>query len=92
MTADNGSEFAFHYKLVDALGNTTDFADPNSEWHCGTNEPLDGRIRKYLLQNTSFENLTQAELNEFRTEIDNRPHKILGWAIPTEYFQELGSQ
>lgn len=62
VTADNGSEFAYRYRLADTLGIPTYFAD-----------------------------LTQTELDEFSTEINNRPRRILGWAIPAEIFQELSS-
>ena len=41
---------------------------------------------------TSFADLEQAELNEIITEINDRPRKILGWATPTEIFNELCSQ
>jgi IS30 family transposase len=41
---------------------------------------------------TSFENLTQAEIKEFITEINDRPRKILGWPTLAEIFQELCSQ
>ena len=92
VTADNGSEFAYHYQLADTLGIPTYFADPYSAWQRGTNEHFNGRIRKYLPKGTSFENLTQVELNEFITEINNRPRKILSWATPAEVFQELCSQ
>ncbi len=89
VTADNGSEFAYHYPLADTLGIPTYFADPYSAWQRGTNEHFNGRIRKYLPKGTSLENLTQTELNEFITEINNRPRKILGWATPAEVFQDL---
>ena len=78
--------------LADTLGIPTYFADPYSAWQRGTNEHFNGRIRKYLPKGTSFENLTQVELNEFITEINNRPRKILSWATPAEVFQELCSQ
>jgi IS30 family transposase len=91
VTVDNGSEFAFHYQLADTLGIPTYFADPYSAWQRGTNEHFNGRIRKYLPKGTSFENLTQVELDEFITEINNRPRKILDWATPAEVFQELCS-
>ena len=91
VTADNGSEFAFHYQLADALAVPTYFADPYSAWQRGTNEHFNGRIRKYLPKGTSFEDLDQNELDEYITEINNRPRKILGWATPAEVFQELSS-
>ena len=92
VTADNGSEFTWHYRLADTIGVPTYFADPYSAWQRGTNEHFNGRIRKYLPKRTSFADLDQAELNEIITEINNRPRKILGWATPAEVFNELCSQ
>nr|WP_170192057.1 IS30 family transposase [Rhodoglobus vestalii] len=91
VTADNGSEFAYHYRLADTLGIPTYFADPYSAYQRGTNEHFNGRIRRYLPKGTSFADLTQTELDEYTTEINNRPRKILGWATPNEVFQELSS-
>lgn len=92
VTADNGPEFAHHYRLADTLAIPTYFADPYSAWQRGTNEHFNGRIRKYLPKGTSFQGLTQTELDEFTHEISNRPRKILGWTTPAEAFQELCSQ
>lgn len=89
VTADNGSEFAHHYRLADTLAVPTYFADPYSAWQRGTNEHFNGRIRKYLPKGTSFEGLDQHELDEYVAEINNRPRKVLGWATPAEVFQEL---
>ena len=92
VTADNGSEFTWHYRLADTIGVPTYFADPYSAWQRGTNEHFNGRIRKYLPKRTSFADLDQAELDEIITEINDRPRKILGWATPAEVFKELCSQ
>jgi len=89
VTADNGSEFAFHYELADALAVPTYFADPYSAYQRGSNEHFNGRLRRYLPKGTSFADLTQDELDEFVHEINNRPRKILGWATPAEIFHEL---
>lgn len=91
VTADNGSEFAYHYQLADTLAIPTYFADPYSAWQRGTNEHFNGRIRKYLPKGTDFTDLTQTELDEIITEINNRPRKILAWATPAEVFHELTS-
>ena len=92
VTADNGSEFAYHYRLADTLALPTYFADPYSAWQRGSNEHSNGRIRRYLPKGTSFTDLTLAVLDEVATEINNRPRKILGWATPAEVFQELSSK
>lgn len=89
VTADNGSEFAFHYELADTLAIPTYFADPYSAYQRGSNEHFNGRLRRYLPKGTSFTDLTQDELNEFVNEINNRPRKILDWATPAEIFHEL---
>lgn len=92
VTADNGSEFAHHYKLADTIGVPTYFADPYSAYQRGSNEHFNGRLRKYLPKGTSFKDLTQEELDEYISEINNRPRKVLGWATPAEVFQELCSE
>lgn len=82
ITCDNGTEFARHYELADTLGIPSYFADPYSAWQRGTNEHFNGRIRKYLPKGTSLTDLTQTELDDIITEINNRPRKILDWATP----------
>ena len=91
VTADNGSEFAYHYQLADAIGVPTYFADPYSAYQRGSNEHFNGRLRRYLPKRTSFKDLTQEELDEYIGEINDRPRKVLGWATPAEVFQELCS-
>ena len=91
ITADNGSEFAWHYKLADTTGVPTYFAVPYSSWQRGTNEHFNGRIRKYLPKRTRFDNLSHDELADIITEINNRPRKILDWQTPAEVFNRLCS-
>lgn len=91
VTADNGSEFAHHYMLADTIGVPTYFCDPYSAYQRGSNEHFNGRLRKYLPKGTTFEDLTQEELDEYIGEINDRPRKVLGWATPAEVFQELCS-
>lgn len=91
ITADNGSEFAWHHKLADATGVPTYFAVPYSAWQRGTNEHFNGRIRKYLPKRTRLDTITEEELADIITEINNRPRKILGWHTPAEIFTQLCS-
>jgi IS30 family transposase len=92
VTTDNGKEFSFHHQLADTLAIPTYFADPYSAYQRGTNEHFNGRLRRYLPKGTSFNEVTQADIDAFITEINNRPRKILGWATPAEVFQELCSK
>jgi IS30 family transposase len=91
VTVDNGSEFAYHYKLADTVAVPTYFADPYSAYQRGSNEHFNGRLRRYFPKGTSFADLDTAELDAIITEINNRPRKVLGWATPAEVFTELCS-
>jgi len=73
------------------MGVPTYFCDPYSSFQRGTNEHFNGRVRRYLPKGTSFHDVTQEELDEYITEINNRPRKVLGWLTPAEVFQELCS-
>ena len=80
--------------LVDeALGMLTYFADPYSSWQRGSNENRNGRVRPqlllvYLPKGTSFEDLTQDELDAIVGEINDTPMKLLGYKTPNEVWDE----
>jgi len=78
--------------LLTSSGFPPIFCDPYSSFQRGTNGHFNGRIRRYLPKDTSFDDVTQEELDEYITEINNRPRKVLGWLTPAEGFQELCSK
>lgn len=82
-TLDNGKENHLH-TVLNSIGMQTYFADPYSSWQRGTNENTNGLLRRYLPKKTSFQNLTQQELNDIVFEINNRPRKVLHYKTPTE--------
>jgi transposase, IS30 family len=83
-TLDNGKEFTKHNKI----GISTYFADPYASWQRGTNENTNGLIRRYLPKKTDFGKVTQQELDDIITEINNRPKKCLGFYTPSEMFEK----
>jgi IS30 family transposase len=87
VTMDNGLEFVKHEEL-NKLGIKTYFADPYCSGQRGTNENTNGLIRRYLPKKTSFENLSQEELNDIVFEINNRPKKVLQFSTPFEVLQK----
>lgn len=89
-TWDNGREHMQHQKLH-SLGVDTYFADPYSSWQRGTNENTNGLIRRYLPKKTSFEQLTQSDLDDIVEEINNRPRKVLHYQTPKEVFDFYSS-
>jgi len=89
-TWDNGREHMQH-KQLHQLALTTYFADPYSSWQRGTNENTNGLIRRYLPKKTSFEQLTQGDLDDIVDEINNRPRKVLHYQTPKEVFDFYSS-
>ena len=87
VTLDNGTEFVKHQQL-NQLDIQTYFADPYQSGQRGTNENTNGLLRRYLPKKTSFNNLTQEELNDIVWEINNRPRKCLNYSTPYEILQQ----
>lgn len=88
LTFDNGKEFAEHEKIAHALDLTVFFADPYASWQRGLNEQINGLIRQYLPKGTSFENVTDAEIEVIQKKLNSRPRKSLGFKTPAEVFLE----
>lgn len=86
-TFDNGTEFVKHEELHQ-FGIDTYFADPYCSGQRGTNENTNGLIRRYLPKKTSFDNLTQDDLDDIVWEINNRPKKVLNFLTPQESFNQ----
>lgn len=84
-TLDNGKENHLHMQLQE-LAMQVYFADPYSSWQRGTNENTNGLLRRYLPKKTAFTELTQEELDDIVTEINNRPRKVLHYQTPQEVF------
>jgi IS30 family transposase len=87
ITFDNGTEFRDHQIITEQLGAQVYFADPYSAYQRGSNEQVNGLLRRYLPKGTSFKDLTQHELDEIVEEINCRPRKCLGFQTPNEVFQ-----
>ncbi len=84
LTLDNGKEFAQFKRIEKSTGLITYFADPYSSWQRGTNEQVNGLIRRYFPKKMSFENITDKMIKEVAKEINNRPRKCLNYRTPAE--------
>lgn len=87
LTFDNGTEFRDHETMSEELGAQVYFADPYSAYQRGSNEQVNGLLRRYLPKGTSFKHLTQERLDRIVQEINDRPRKCLGYRTPNEVFQ-----
>ena len=89
LTRDRGSENIKYHNLEDELGIKVFFAHPYSSWERGSNENLNGLIRRYLPKKTDFRQVTDEQIQHIEYLLNSRPRKRLGWKTPYEVFFEM---
>ncbi len=86
VTLDNGSEFANHETVAQAVTAAVYFCDPYCSGQRGTNENTNGLIRQYYPKGTDFRQVTDAELRRTVNKLNDRPRKRLGYRTPAQVF------
>lgn len=85
ITADNGKEFAEHQTIAEGLNIDFFFAKPYHSWERGANENTNGLIRQYIHKGSSFDNITNQQIQYVQNRLNNRPRKKLGFLSPNEF-------
>lgn len=86
ITSDNGKEFAFHQSISQRLNVDIYFAKPYHSWERGANENTNGLIRQYFPKGTSFESVTDKDIEYVQNKLNNRPRKKLNYFSPNEFY------
>ena len=86
ITSDNGLEFAEHEIMAKKLEARFYFAHPYSSWERGLSEYTNKLVRQYIPKKTSFEDITDMEINQINMKINKRPRKKLGYKNPLFVF------
>jgi IS30 family transposase len=89
ITLDNGTENTLHEEITAEIGAKCYFAKPYASWQRGTNEQTNGMVRWYLPKGTDFRNITEEEIAEVESKINNRPRKCLKFRTPLEVFTRV---
>ena len=90
ITADNGKEFAGHEIIKEQLSANVYFAHPYCSWERGLNENTNGLIRQYFTKGSSFENITDDEVEAVMNKLNHRPRKTLKFKTPhTVFFADI---
>jgi len=87
VTLDNGHENHLSY-MLDEDAIPVYHAHPYSSWERGSNEHVNGLIRRYLPKDTNLTGIDQHGLNDIVADINNHPLKCLGWLTPAEAFTQ----
>ncbi len=86
ITADNGKEFAGHEIIAKELEVQVYFAHPYASWERGLNENTNGLIRQYFPKGSSFEKITDEQIETAMYRLNHRPRKGLNYKPSTPYF------
>jgi len=86
-TFDNGSEFADSTGMEDT-GTTVYYAHPYSSFERGTNENWNGIVRRFIPKGSSFDNLTEEDLQRISHYINTMPRKRFGYKTPLDLWHE----
>jgi IS30 family transposase len=88
LTRDRGTENLGYKELESSLDVTCYFAHPYCSYERGSNENLNGLIRRFLPKKTDFSNVSEERLMEIERLINSRPRKRFGGKTPYEVFYE----
>jgi len=84
LTLDNGTENTRHQEITAALGLRCYFAHPYASWERGTCENTNGLVRWYLPKGTDFSTISDEQIRQIESLLNNRPRKCLGFKTPLE--------
>ena len=89
-TTDNGIENKHHSEITKKTGATVFFTDPYSSWQKGSVENANKMLRRYFPKGTDFSTVSQTDVDEALTRINNKPRKILGYKSSLQVAKEKG--
>lgn len=89
ITYDNGTENAGHTMINNSLGTKSYFAHPYHSWERGSNENINGLIRRFIPKKTDLRFVTEEQLVEIEHKLNNRPRKCLNYYTPFEVASSL---
>lgn len=90
ITYDNGTENAGHSMVNRSLGTKSYFAHPYHSWERGSNENINGLIRRFIPKKTDLRLVTEEQLANIEHKLNNRPRKCLNYYTPFETASSLG--
>lgn len=88
LTSDRGSENLGYQELTEILEIECYFAHAYHSWERGSNENLNGLIRRFFPKKTNFKNISNADIAKVEYLLNSRPRKRLGWKTPYEVFYQ----
>jgi transposase, IS30 family len=88
LTLDRGSEFMSFRKVERKTTCKVYFCDPHSPWQRGSNENMNGRLRRFLPKNLKIDRIKQQTLDRIAIQANNTPRKCLNYQTPEEVMMQ----
>ena len=88
LSQDNGSENAAHAEVEAALGIDVFFCHPYAAWERGSVENANRALRRFFPKGSSFEPVSQQDVDAAGALLNHRPMKCLGFRTPHEVFSQ----
>jgi IS30 family transposase len=91
ITTDNDIAFTHWRELETIIQAQIYFCHPYHSWEKGLVENTNRWIRCFVPKRRDIASVTQDDLNEIHTFLNDRPRECLGFKIPSVYYYELTS-
>jgi IS30 family transposase len=89
LTMDRGSENLGYKEIEEILGLDCFYAHAYASWERGSNENLNGLIRRFLPKKTDFRTVSDKDIRKIEYLLNTRPRKRLGYKTPYEVFYNM---
>ncbi|ADQ41793.1 Integrase catalytic region [Caldicellulosiruptor acetigenus I77R1B] len=86
VTSDNGSEFSELGKVLNELGSEGYYTHPYSAYERGTNERMNGLIRRFLPKGKEISKISKEAINRIRDWYNRLPRRIFKYKSSLEKF------
>ena len=91
ITSDNGFEFDKIGIWAIWLNCKVYYCNPYVSYQRGSNENINGLVRRLYKKGTNFNEISDQEIYELQEKINNMPRKILVWKSSNEKFNEIAN-
>ena len=86
VTSDNGSEFSELGKVLNELGSEGYYTHPYSAYERGTNESMNGLIRRFIPKGKEISKISKEEIKRIMDWYNSLPRRIFNYKSSIEKF------
>ena len=88
ITINNGIEFSKIGLLVKWINCHVYYCEPYASYQRGSNEHINGIIRRFWKKGTDFSNLSNEEILDNQNKINQMPREIFNWKSSLDLFKQ----